>query len=159
MGMLSYNGDTLPDTNVLELGLPTTFVDPDGDHDFIGKAALQRIAKEGVKRHFVGIKFNEASTVCDEMWRGKLCPVLGEHMHEIGCMTAIAYSPRFDTNLGLAILSSHIRANGARVKVEMASGGILEDSTSSLPFAKAGRDRKAHQEYTSSNADGLIALS
>jgi len=52
-GMISYRGDTLPDTNALELGLPKRFVDTDQPLNFIGKLALKKIKEEGVKRKFV----------------------------------------------------------------------------------------------------------
>ena len=61
-GMLSFGGDTLADTNALELGLPKKFVNPYGEHDFIGKEALQRIMEEdgGPARKLYGIMFNKS---------------------------------------------------------------------------------------------------
>ena len=46
-GMLSYHSDMDMDTNPFELGLGR-LVDLDMEADYIGKAALRRIAREGI---------------------------------------------------------------------------------------------------------------
>ena len=53
-GMLSYHSDMNINTNLLELGMDR-LVDLDNDFDFIGKKALQKISKDGVKNMQVGL--------------------------------------------------------------------------------------------------------
>ena len=53
-GMLSYHSDMDIDTNPFEVGLGR-LVDLDTQANYIGKAALQRIASEGVSRLLVGL--------------------------------------------------------------------------------------------------------
>lgn len=144
-GMLSFGGDTLPDTNALELGLPKRMVDPYTEHEFMGKEALQRIAIDGPQRHFVGIKFDDSFPITDDVWRGTSQPVLtpkaavsltsdAERWHSsVGSMTAAAYSPRYETNLGLAVVSSSIQP-GDSVAVVMASGQAHKGRVEKLPF-------------------------
>merc|ERR1712032_1461957 len=74
-GMLSFGGDTLEDTNPLELGLPKRFVDPFGEHEFIGKEALQRISSEGVRRKFVGLDSMGDEFRPNACWGGQHLPI------------------------------------------------------------------------------------
>jgi len=156
-GLFSFGGDSLPDTNALELGLPTRFVDPFKEHDFIGKEALQRIALQGTRRQLVGIKFDEVWPIDHDTWRGQALSIVEHGMnnhaetqlgdeHAVGCVTAVAYSPFFETNLGLGMISSHMSSDGANIAVITASGEVVTGQTSKLPFKKkdgkeAGRSR------------------
>ena len=153
-GMLSFGGDTLADTNALELGLPKKFVDPNGDHDFIGRDALQKIATEGgPQRRFTGIWFLDSILGPNQIWGGKHLPMFGPRSDgtvngsgtDIGVVTAYAYSPKFSQNLGLGYIKSDI-SEGSMVGVRTASGNVVAGVVCALPFTsesgKGGRSRK-----------------
>lgn len=140
-GMLSFGGDTLPDSNALELGLPKRFVNPFGDHEFVGKEALQKIANEGVKRSFMGIKFTKHDSDHihpSSFWRGKHLPIHAEGQH-IGYLVAFSTSPMFGHNLGLTILSKDFAVEGALVGVTLPNGIILQAELAKAPFVDEER--------------------
>ena len=56
-GMLSYHADMTINTNPFELGMDK-FIDLNSDFNFIGKEALIKINREGIKRKQVGLFLN-----------------------------------------------------------------------------------------------------
>jgi glycine cleavage system aminomethyltransferase T len=149
-GMLSFGGDTLEDTNPLELGLPKRFVDPFGDHEFIGKEALQRISREGVRRKFVGLDFMDDAFRPNDCWGGQHLPIytipameenglaaLSQHVvqaPQAGVLTVCAPSPLFGRKLGLGYVQTDLAVPGTLVGVQMASGRMVAARVSKLPF-------------------------
>lgn len=137
-GMLSFGGDTLGDTNALELGLPKRFVDPFGSHEFIGKAALQKIHAEGVRRKFLGFEFlddaDAANVPADEIWRGRHLTVSDINGQDVGVVTACSSSPKFGCNLGIGIVDSCFAKPGTVLNVQTASGNVVTARLSTLPF-------------------------
>ena len=98
-GMLSYHADMDANTNPFELGLER-LVDLQMEADFIGKKALQEIAKQGVSRRQVGIEIDgEMLTGANnEFWQIDM-----ESTH-IGNVTSAIYSPRLQKNIALAMV-------------------------------------------------------
>ncbi|MDA7696510.1 glycine cleavage system protein T [Porticoccaceae bacterium] len=99
-GMLSYHADMDSKTNPYELGLDR-FVDLEMTADFVGKAALTKIAAEGVKRKQVGLiiegePFDGAN---NEFW----AVFVGSE--QVGAVTSAIYSPRLKANIALAMVS------------------------------------------------------
>lgn len=150
-GMLSFGGDTWPDTNALELGLPKRFCDPFKSHEFIGKSALQRVAAKGIEWQFLGIQFDQPESLDDDAWRGEKCRLYRldderpaerslEHA-SVGSLTVITYSPKFSTNLGLATVRTALRP-GDRVVAKMASGQLYTGKMSRIPFPDVYLDEK-----------------
>ena len=147
-GMLSFGGDTLADTNALELGLPKKFVNPYSEHDFIGKEALQRIMEEdgGPARQLYGIMFNK-SVEDDNLqnliqyWQGKHLEVFEDNLAiaPIGTLTTFSpSSPKFDGHsLGFAFLDrmEHDHLNST-IYVKTANDVLVEGTVCKLPFAK-----------------------
>src|SRR5207245_298846 len=58
-GILNYSSDIMLDNNPYEVGLGWT-VDEDKRSDYLGKAALARMKKEGLKRKLVGVEVEGA---------------------------------------------------------------------------------------------------
>ena len=98
-GMLSYHADMTINTNPLELGMDK-FIDLNNDFDFIGKDALIKINKDGLKRKQVGLflntdRMNGPNTrFWDVMIDDKT----------IGKVTSAVYSPRLKKNIALAMV-------------------------------------------------------
>ncbi|MFQ6005558.1 MAG: glycine cleavage T C-terminal barrel domain-containing protein [Woeseia sp.] len=93
--LLSYVSDISRADNAFVLGVDF-LVDLDQPDDFIGKNALRRIRREGVKRCLVGMEIHgdplEASNT--EFWHVKS----GDRI--IGHVTRCVYSPRLKKNIG-----------------------------------------------------------
>jgi aminomethyltransferase len=97
--MLSYHADMTINTNPLELGMDK-FIDLNNDFDFIGKDALIKINKDGLKRKQVGLflntdRMNGPNTrFWDVMIDDKI----------VGKVTSAVYSPRLKKNIALAMV-------------------------------------------------------
>ena len=98
-GMLSYHADADIDTNPFELGLDR-LVNLDGDIDFIGKDALKKIKKNGIKRQQVGLELQ-----CEPL-KGPNTNFWPITINEkkIGKVTSAVYSPRLQKNIALAMI-------------------------------------------------------
>ncbi len=127
-GLSTYGSDISREHNPLECNMER-FCNLDRPIDFIGREALTRIAREGVRCRLRGIRFEGVScTPCVEPW-----PVLAGAAR-IGAITSAAHSPRFACNIGLAMLDREHWAAGTPVEVKMPDGprpGVVAD----LPFA------------------------
>lgn len=115
--MLSYHADMDSNTNPYELGLDR-LVNLDSDIEFVGKAALQKIKKEGVLRKQVGLEIGgePLSGPNTTVW-----PVfVGET--NVGSLTSAIYSPRLERNIALSMVKSEFATVGTRLQVQMPRG-------------------------------------
>ena len=111
-GMLSYHADADINTNPYELGLDR-LVDLDSEVNFIGKDALKKIKKNGIKRKQVGLDLN-----CDPL-KGPNTTFWSIYKNgkKIGKVTSAVYSPRLKKNIALAIVDINNSENGNNLKV------------------------------------------
>ncbi len=119
-GMLSYHADADISTNPYELGFDR-LVDLDMDADFVGKAALRRIQKEGVRRKQVGLIIDCAPLKGPNttFWN------INKDGNAIGKVTSAVYSPRLERNIALAMVSADFAVTGTEVEVVTNSGPTL----------------------------------
>jgi len=121
-GILNYGIDMTLDTNPYELGLER-LVNLDKGADFIGRDALKRIAKDGVKKKLVGVEI--AGTKMDlNMTR---YPIRGG-----GFITSCVHSPRLKKNIGYAMLPVE-RASEKRLEID-APDGVRSAIIVPMPF-------------------------
>ena len=113
-GMLSYHSDMDMHTNPFELGLGR-LVDLEMEAEFIGKAALTRIARQGVTRRQVGIEIDGAALTSpnNEYW-----PVVVSD-NQVGQVTSAIYSPRLERNIALAMVDIEHSAIDSRSEIVM----------------------------------------
>ncbi len=111
-GMLSYHADADINTNPFELGLDR-LVNLDADINFVGKDALKKIKKEGIKRKQVGIEID-----CEPLkgpnttfWE------LQKDNEIIGKVTSAVYSPRLKKNIALAMVEIQQSEKGNKFDV------------------------------------------
>ena len=116
-GMLSYHADMDPGTNPFELGLGR-LVNLDAGHDFIGRAALARIAEEGIARKQVGLLLDGPALEGPNttFWH------VTRDGQDIGKVTSAVHSPRLDQNIALALVSADCAVLGERVVVQTEDG-------------------------------------
>ena len=116
-GMLSYHADADIKTNPFELGFDR-LVNLDMEADFIGKAALRRIKKEGVSRQQVGLIID-----CDPI-KGPNTTfwAINKDGTNIGKVTSAVYSPRLERNIALAMVAADCAVIGSEVEVITPSG-------------------------------------
>jgi aminomethyltransferase len=117
--LLSYGADITLDTNPYEVNLGW-LVDLDQPSEFIGKKSLARIHSEGIKRRLVAIELDgEPLAAANETaW-----PVHANG-DAAGRVTSCVYSPRLETNIGLAMLAIEHTQLESRVGVTSPHGDL-----------------------------------
>jgi aminomethyltransferase len=115
-GILNYGIDITLENNPYEVGLG--WMVKAKDADYVGKEALARIKKEGVKRKLVGVEI-AGDRLEFNMTRW---PVLagGE---PVGFITSAVYSPRLEKNIGYANVPVAHAELGAALTVDTPDGG------------------------------------
>ena len=128
-GLLSWGGDTTPDSNPFEANMGK-YVDVDTPVNYIGKAALQTVAAAGPARLFVGLILDgNAPSAWPLIER---VPVT-DGARVVGTMSAVVYSPRLGRTVGLAQIDRQTVEAGGRLEVH-APNGIQGAVLTALPF-------------------------
>ena len=104
----------------------------DQAENFIGKGALARIAEEGVDRKLVGVDIG-GPPMTDEGALNDFWPVVDPDDRQIGRVTAGAWSPRLEKNIGYAWVPATHVAEGTEVSL-MSSSGPRAATVAALPF-------------------------
>jgi glycine cleavage system aminomethyltransferase T len=115
-GILNYGIDMTLDNNPYELGLER-LVNLDKQAEFIGRDALQRIAKDGVKKKLVGVEIS--GTKMDLNFTRYPIRVEGK---TAGFITSCVHSPRLKKNIGYAMLPIEKCKPGNRVEIDSPDG-------------------------------------
>ena len=127
-GMLSYHSDMNIDTNLLELGMDR-LIDLDNDFDFIGKKALQKIAKDGVKNMQVGL------VIHDDPMPGPNTKYWNIYNNKsmVGKVTSAVYSPRLKKNIALAMVDINSSVIGTKLTVKK-DNNVVDAEVVEKPF-------------------------
>jgi len=128
-GLLSFGGDTEPDTNPFEANMGK-FVDVDTPVDYIGKGALREVARTGPRRLMVGLTLESDGT--DAWPLSERTPVF-QSGAQVGSMSAVVHSPRLGRVIGLAQIATAVVEEGEQVLVETPTGRVSA-AISALPF-------------------------
>jgi len=127
-GMLSYHADADINTNPYELNLGR-LVNLDIESNFIGKEALKKINKDGIKRKQVGVILD-----CDPLtgpnttfWE------ITKDTKIVGKITSAVYSPRLKQNIALAMVSINSSEIGTVLEVKM-NDKIIKATVVEKPF-------------------------
>jgi glycine cleavage system aminomethyltransferase T len=131
-GIFNYRADMDWTNNPYEMGLDR-LVDLDMDGEFMGKDALRRIKKEGVRRKIVGVDIEgERLEMNSTRW-----PVRSEG-REVGTVTSAIYSPRLEKNIGFAWVPVESSELGSTVSV-VTPDGDREATVAEMPFVDPGK--------------------
>lgn len=125
-GVLDYASDITPDENPLELGLDRLIA---WDTDFLGKAALEKVRDEGVRRRLIGLFFDGPALQKNNEHRW---PVTSAST-KVGFVTNAVHSPRLDRNIAFAMIDVPFDANDTVLTVETVEGARSAERTT-LPF-------------------------
>ncbi len=126
-GIFNYGSDIRPEDTPLHVTGLERYVELDQPQDFIGKEALARLAEEGVDRKLVGIEI-EGEPMTDEGALNDFWPVHAEGPDApagdaaIGRVTAGAWSPRLEKNIGYAWVPSSHKEEGTPLDVRSSTG-------------------------------------
>ncbi len=126
-GLLSWGGDTDDSTNPFEVRMGG-YVDLEVADDVIGIDALRRVARDGPKRHQLGVVLEGASPAAsDSDW----LDIVADGS-KVGSLTCSAWSYRMKANIGFGLVSVAARP-GDSVSV-MRAGEPVAGRLVDLPF-------------------------
>jgi len=125
-GVLDYASDITPDENPLELGLDRLIA---WDTDFLGKAALEKVRDEGVRRRLIGLFLDGPALQKNNEHRW---PVTSDGT-KVGFVTNAVHSPRLDRNIAFAMIDVPFDANDTVLTVETVEG-VRSAERTTLPF-------------------------
>lgn len=128
-GLLSFGGDTTPGSNPFEANM-AQFVDVDTPVDYIGKAALARIAASGPERVMTGLVLDGE---IGEAWPLPERVAVVSSGQPVGTMSAVVFSPRLQRTIGLAQVASQVIEERLELQIEGPTGPIPA-VTHALPF-------------------------
>jgi glycine cleavage system aminomethyltransferase T len=131
-GILNYGSDMRVEDTPLHVTGLERLVELEQEADFAGKAALQRIADEGVGRKLVGIDVG-GDPMSDEGALNDFWPVHAPGGERIGRVTAAAWSPRLERNVGYAWVPASHRAQGTQLEIR-SPAGPRNAVVAALPF-------------------------
>jgi glycine cleavage system aminomethyltransferase T len=131
-GIFNYGSDIRPEDTPFHVTGLERYVELDQGADFIGKQALTRLRDEGVDRKLVGIDIG-GEPMTDEGALNDFWPVLGGSGEQIGRVTAGAWSPRLERNVGYAwVPASHMPVG---TELELGTrAGARSATVAPLPF-------------------------
>ncbi|MEC7145859.1 MAG: glycine cleavage T C-terminal barrel domain-containing protein [Actinomycetota bacterium] len=125
-GVLDYASDITPDENPLELGLDRLIA---WDTEFLGKAALEKVRDEGVRRRLIGLFLDGPALQKNNEHRW---PVTSAST-KVGFVTNAVHSPRLDRNIAFAMIDVPFDANDTVLAVETVEG-VRSAERATLPF-------------------------
>ncbi len=127
-GIFNYGGDMTLENNPFEVTGLERLVE-EQEADYIGKEALARIRREGVKRKLVGIEIEGEPIAADCLgfW-----PVHADG-RQVGKVTNAVHSPRLGRNIGYAWVPIELADAGSKIEVE-APFGTAAARVVALPF-------------------------
>ena len=128
-GIFNYNSDiTLADNPFQVMGLERLVEEQEAD--YIGKAALERIRREGVTRRLVGIEMPGEPLALEI---AEVKPALHDG-EAVGRVTDLIWSPRLERNIGYVWLPTELSEPGTKLQVEGPDGRLVDATTAAIPF-------------------------
>jgi len=132
-GIFNYGSDMTIENNPFEMAGMERLVEFSAD--FIGRATLERIAMQGVKRKLVGVEFGGEPF---RMWLEDFWPVVRDGT-AVGRLTSAGRSFRLEKNIGYAWVPTELAEPGTELELQ-SPGGPVPAVTAALPFLDPGKD-------------------
>jgi glycine cleavage system aminomethyltransferase T len=136
-GIFNWGSDmTLADTPFHVMGLERLVEEQ--PQDYIGKAALERVRREGVDHKLVGIEFDH-----DEPFPGITTSWPASHNGQgVGRVTNAVWSPGLHRNIGYVRVPIALADPGNRIDVDSEHGPV-SGRTAAIPFVDPRKERPA----------------
>ena len=136
-GIFNWGSDmTLADTPFHVMGLERLVEEQ--PQDYIGKAALERVRRDGVDRKLVGIEFDH-----DEPFPGITTSWPASHEGQpVARVTNAVWSPGLGRNIGYVWVPIALADPGHRIDVESEHGPV-SGRTAAIPFVDPRKERPA----------------
>ncbi len=134
-GIFNYGSDITLENNPYEvMGLERLVEDQEAD--YLGKAALERIRRQGVKRRLVGIEIEgrELRAELAEYWPARA------NGKEVGFVTNAIWSPGLGRNIGYVWVPTEISEPGTQLEVQTPAGAVT-GRTTAIPFVDPKKRR------------------
>jgi glycine cleavage system aminomethyltransferase T len=128
-GIFNYNSDMTIDNNPFEVSGLERLVE-EQEADYIGKAALERIRREGVARKLVGIEV-PGEPLSFEI--AEFRPALRDG-RRVGYVTDLIWSPRLEKNIGYVWVPTDAAEPGTALEIEGPHGDRVDATTAAIPF-------------------------
>jgi glycine cleavage system aminomethyltransferase T len=128
-GIFNYNSDMTIDNNPFEVSGLERLVE-EQEADYIGKAALERIRREGVARKLVGIEV-PGEPLSFEI--AEFRPALQDG-RRVGYVTDLIWSPRLERNIGYVWVPVELAEPGTALEIEGPHGDRVGGTTAAIPF-------------------------
>jgi glycine cleavage system aminomethyltransferase T len=127
-GIFNYNSDMTIENNPYQITGMERLVEPQ-EADYIGKAALERVRAEGVRRKLVGVEVDgdPLSFEISAFW-----PASSDGQ-QVGHVTDLVWSPRLRRNIGYVWVPIDLAGPGTPLRIET-PGGAAAGRTAALPF-------------------------
>src|SRR5687767_4046812 len=133
-GILNWGADMTLDNNVYEVGLER-LVDEAKETSYIGRDALARIRKEGVRRKLAGIEIEGPRIEFNVVkW-----PVSAGGK-AVGRVTSAIWSPRFQKNIGYAMVPTAQAKPGTELQVSIPGAGDRKAIVVPMPFIDPSKE-------------------
>jgi glycine cleavage system aminomethyltransferase T len=132
-GIFNYGSDMTIENNPFEITGMERLVEFSAD--FIGRATLERITMQGVRRKLVGVQFGGEPF---RMWLEDFWPVVRDGT-AVGRLTSAGRSFRLEKNIGYAWVPAELAESGTELELE-SPGGPVPAVTAALPFLDPGKD-------------------
>ena len=132
-GIFNYGSDMTTENNPFEITGLERLVEFSAD--FIGRATLERIGMQGVRRKLVGVEFGGEPF---RMWLEDFWPVVRDGS-PVGRLTSAGRSFRLEKNIGYAWVPAELAESGTELELE-SPGGPVPAVTAALPFLDPGKD-------------------
>lgn len=128
-GLFSYGNEFTLENNPLECGL-SNYCDLEEEFDFLGKEALQQVAKDGVKRIMKGVVYGKNKlpnvTIPIQVMVGD---------QQVGLITSGVWSPRLSRNIGVSMIHRDFWDDGQIVEIVDPDGNRQEGEIVTLPIS------------------------
>ena len=125
------------EAGIFNLGSDMTLADTPSQ-DYIGKAALERVRREGVDRKLVGIEFDR-----EEPFPGITASWPAGHSGiAVGRVTDAVWSPGLSKNIGYVWVPIDLAGPGTSIDVESEHGWV-SGRTAAIPFVDPRKERPA----------------
>ncbi len=133
-GMMNYGSDMTIEHNPFQIMGLERLVE-EQPQDYVGKEALERIRREGVRDRLVGIEFEGGPFDIDpaDFW-----PAVHDGK-EVGRVTDAVWSPRLQRNIGYVWVPTELAEPGTRLDVPSQHGPLV-GTTAAIPFVDAKKE-------------------